>query len=331
HRPRRARRADRRGARRRAGAGEDARGAGAGRHALREGSGREGARHVPRGRPAPRERSGDAPADDRGPHRRREGVSRKEKAALHRPVVAPCAYYARLTGSQQAVYRKSDALVEIRLENPASLYPQIAALEAALNTEERAATERASHELVAGLTEAMGLPAVRVEVLAARPHSRWGELHGLYTQERGRKPKIQLWMRTAKMKRVVAFRSYLRTLLHEVGHHVDYTGLRLPESYHTQGFYKRESSLFHQLVPEARGTLTMATMEEYAKLPADERMRRLSRTADELGAAIRGRDDAILSRRPDAKNWAAKEAICHLRDVEEMFIGRFGMILAMDH
>ena len=244
--------------------------------------------------------------------------------------MAPFAYYGRLTRSQQAVYRKSDALVEIRLEDPTSLHARVAALEAALNTEERAATERASQELIAGLTDAMGLPDVRVEVLAARPHSRWGELHGLYTQERGRKPKIQLWMRTAKKKRVVAFRSYLRTLLHEVGHHVDYTGLRLPESYHTQGFYKRESSLFHQLVPEAKGRVTMPTMEEYAKLPAEDRMRRMARTADELAAAIRGHDDATLARRPDAKSWAAKEAICHLRDVEEMFIGRFGMILAMD-
>ena len=164
----------------------------------------------------------------------------------------PFAYYARLSRSQQAVYRKSDAIVEIRLEDPIVLDPRVAALELALKTEERAATERASQELVTGLTDAMGLPEVRVEVLAARPHSRWGELHGLYTHERGRKPKIQLWMRTAKKRRVVAFRSYLRTLLHEVGHHVDYTGLRLPESYHTQGFYKRESSLFHQLVPDAR-------------------------------------------------------------------------------
>jgi hypothetical protein len=241
----------------------------------------------------------------------------------------PFAYYARLSRSQQAVYRKSDAVVEIRLEHPAALHPRVAALETALNTEERAATERASRELVAGLTEAMGLPAVRVEVLAARPHSHWGELHGLYTHERGRSPKIQLWMRTAKQKRVVAFRTYLRTLLHEVGHHVDYTGLRLPESYHTQGFYKRESSLFHQLVPDAERRTTMATMEEYAKLPASERMKRMARTADELGAAIRGRDDATLSRRPDGKNWAPKEVLCHLRDVEEMFQGRFGSILAM--
>ena len=86
-------------------------------------------------------------------------------------------------------------------------------------------------------------------VLAARPHAHWGELHGLYTAERDRVPKIQLWMRTAKQKRVVAFRTFLRTLLHEVGHHIDYTLLRLPDSYHTEGFYKRESSLFYQIVP----------------------------------------------------------------------------------
>ena len=38
----------------------------------------------------------------------------------------------------------------------------------------------------------------------------------------------------------------------------------------------------------------MPTMEEYAKQPAADRMKRLTRTADELAAAIRGRDDAIL-------------------------------------
>jgi uncharacterized damage-inducible protein DinB len=243
----------------------------------------------------------------------------------------PFAYYARLSPSQQAVYRQSDAIIEVRLEKPAALRPIVAALEVALKSEERAATQRASQALIDGLTEAMGLPPVRVEVLAARPHARWGELHGLYTQERGRIAKIQLWMRTAKRKRVVAFRTYLRTLLHEVGHHVDYTGLRLGESYHTEGFYKRESSLFRQLMPEAEGRITMPTMEEYAKQPIEDRLKRLTRTADELTAAIRGRDDATLSRRPDGKNWAAKEVVCHLRDIEEMFMGRFGMILAMDN
>jgi hypothetical protein len=71
-------------------------------------------------------------------------------------------------------------------------------------------------------------------------------------------------------------------------------------------------------------------MEEYAARPAAERLQRLERTPDELAAAIRGRDEAALARRPDAKNWAAKEIVCHLRDTEESFLARFEMILAID-
>jgi hypothetical protein len=58
-------------------------------------------------------------------------------------------------------------------------------------------------------------------------------------------------MRTARHRRVVAFRTFLRTLLHEIGHHIDYEHLRLADSFHTEGFFRRESSLFRQLVPEA--------------------------------------------------------------------------------
>jgi uncharacterized protein with NAD-binding domain and iron-sulfur cluster len=74
----------------------------------------------------------------------------------------------------------------------------------------------------------------------------------------------------------------------------------------------------------------MATMEEYAKQPMEQRMARLERTAGELAAAIKGQSAAALAKRPDAKNWAAVEVICHLRDVEEAFGGRFQMFLAMD-
>ena len=55
-------------------------------------------------------------------------------------------------------------------------------------------------------------------------------------------------MRTAQRKKVVAFRTYLRTLLHELNHHLDVQLLELEDSFHTEGFYKRESSLFKQLV-----------------------------------------------------------------------------------
>jgi len=245
----------------------------------------------------------------------------------------PFSYYARLSRAQQAIYRKSDEIEAIQLPSPEDLHPLVEDLTDALTSEDRGRTQEATTRLILGLCKILGLPAVRVEVLAARPHARWGELHGLYVNARGKPPKVQLWMRTAKQKRVVAFRTYLRTLLHEVGHHVDYTGLRLPESYHTEGFYKRESSLFHQLVEPVslERRTAMPTMEEYAKQPGAERMKRLARTGDELAAAIKGRDEAVLARRPDAKNWAAKECVCHLRDTEELFMGRFDLMMAMDN
>jgi len=74
----------------------------------------------------------------------------------------------------------------------------------------------------------------------------------------------------------------------------------------------------------------MPTMEEYATQPRAARLQRLTRTAEELAAAIAGRSDTALSRRPDATNWAAKEVVCHLRDTEEAFGARFEQILAMD-
>ena len=162
----------------------------------------------------------------------------------------PFAYYARLTRRQQAIYDKSDGIAEVRLPEPSALHPLVEALAEALAREDREQTQLSCQRLLDGLTHALSVPSARVEVLAARPHARWGELHGLYTEARaGRPPRITLWMRTARQRRVVAFRTFLRTLLHELCHHLDYLLYRLPDSFHTEGFYKRESSLFHQLVP----------------------------------------------------------------------------------
>ena len=74
----------------------------------------------------------------------------------------------------------------------------------------------------------------------------------------------------------------------------------------------------------------LAIREDSAPPPADERLRRLSVTLDELAAAVCERDDGALARRPDAHNWSATEIVCHLRDVEELFLTRFMTMLAMD-
>ena len=234
----------------------------------------------------------------------------------------PFAYFNRLDRRQQAIYLRSDGVTTAPLPRPEALRPLVAALADALRGEDRPATEGAAQRLVAGLAAALRLPPVRVQVLAARPHARWGELHGLYEWEQrgGEPPLITLWMRTARQKRVVAFRTFLRTLLHEVGHHLDYAGLRLGDSFHTQGFYARESHLFHQLVTD--GGDGMATLEEH--------MARLERTAADLAAATHGVSSERMAERPRARSWSATEVVCHLRDTEELFQTGFASILASD-
>jgi len=161
----------------------------------------------------------------------------------------PFAYYDRLGERDKAIYRASDRVTEVRLPRPEELRPLVDPIRAALLADDRAALEAASAALARALTAMLDVTAPDVGVLAVRPSLRDAELHGLYTRDERRRPRIRVWMRTVRHRRVVAFRTFLRTLLHEIGHHLDYEHLRLPDSFHTEGFFKRESSLFYQLVP----------------------------------------------------------------------------------
>ncbi len=159
-------------------------------------------------------------------------------------------YYNKLSATGKRVYRASDAITTVDVPSVSELKALIPALANALEREDRPMAESLCRKLVEGLTERLAVPPLRVRVLAVRPSASWGELHGLYQPMDGRaQPLITLWMRTAKQKRVVAFKAFLRTLLHEFCHHLDYELYKLPDSFHTEGFYKRESSIFHQLVP----------------------------------------------------------------------------------
>jgi hypothetical protein len=163
----------------------------------------------------------------------------------------PFAYYARLTRAQQRVYRQSDEITVIRLPRPMALIPLVDGLATALASEDRATTQVAADRLLVEMTAALGTAPLKAEVLAVRPSRNWGELHGLYTPpERGRAARATVWMRTAQRRQVVKFRTFLRTLLHELCHHLDYELLRLADSFHTEGFYKRESSLLRQILGE---------------------------------------------------------------------------------
>ncbi len=100
--------------------------------------------------------------------------------------------------------------------------------------------------LMSELCRGFGVAAIRVEVRGVRPHNARGELHGLFRLSRP--PEIVLWMRTAQRHEVVKPRTFLRTLLHELCHYLDYAMLKLEDSYHTMGFFKRESFLVRTLL-----------------------------------------------------------------------------------
>jgi len=163
------------------------------------------------------------------------------------------AYYRRLTATQKATYRRSDEIRALAVPDAASLTPLVERLEVSLASGKRLATAKASSALVLALCQQLRVPPVVITVRTVRPELPGGELHGLYTfAEEGTSPTIEVWMSTAAQKRVVRFRTFLRTLLHEMVHHVDVTLLGLPDSFHTEGFYQRESSVMRQLAGRPR-------------------------------------------------------------------------------
>lgn len=160
------------------------------------------------------------------------------------------AWYDRLSAAQKRIYRRSDAILEVPLRDATAIRSLVRALRQALDTGQLSRVQAAACELVSALVADLEVPPVTLQILEVRPRDHRSELHGLYTWEPPQRPLVQVWMRTAMNERVVAFRSFLRTILHELGHHLDYHRFALEDSLHTRGFYARESSLCRQILGE---------------------------------------------------------------------------------
>jgi hypothetical protein len=161
----------------------------------------------------------------------------------------------KFSPADERAYARSNAVSAIRVPPNAVLRARARAVADALATEDRRVIEAASQHLIDGFCVLLRVPPLRVEVCGKRPTNHYGELHGLYTPANGRaaRDRVQVWMRTARRLQVVAFKTFLRTLLHELCHHLDYEHLKLSRSFHTEGFYKRESSLVYSVLPRVPG------------------------------------------------------------------------------
>ncbi len=163
----------------------------------------------------------------------------------------PFAYYKRLKPAQKRIYEKSNSISSLKLPASEIFDPVLQAIQTNLAKGVREGTEDEVQRFMAYLCQTFKIPSVKVRVLEQRPSKNWGELHGLYqAHPQGRWFLITVWMRTAKRIQVVAFKTFLRTILHEFLHHLDYTYFKWGNSFHTEGFYQRETSLFKQLVRE---------------------------------------------------------------------------------
>ena len=159
-------------------------------------------------------------------------------------------HYHRFTKAQKRIANKSDSLPQVSFSELEQLQQFTVEIHKQLSLENLEFVDRSSQNLVDAICVQLKFPSVRVHVLERRPHDKESELHGLYepVDETRLRARIYIWMRTAKRQQVVAFKTYMRTLVHELCHHLDYEYYRLEDSVHTQGFFQRESNIVKQLI-----------------------------------------------------------------------------------
>jgi hypothetical protein len=175
------------------------------------------------------------------------------------------AFFYRLSPAGQRTYLKSDAIERLPLAPAATTIALARNLMLALDDGTLSGVNAAAHSLITDLCRRFGVPPVRIEVRDVRPHNARGELHGIFYPSRA--PLIILWMRTARRHDVVKPKTFLRTLLHELSHYLDYALLRLGDSFHTSGFFKRESFLVRTVYPSEELPSEAAPSEATAPAP----------------------------------------------------------------
>ena len=161
----------------------------------------------------------------------------------------PLPYYDNLSAAKKRTYRKSAAIESISVKAPGRIHPVIMNLRRSLEDDRRRDVARYASEICRLVCEGLDTEPLTVKIRSRRPSKSDEELQGLYERIEGEVPVLTVWMKTAARGKVVAFRSFIRTVLHELCHHIDYAHFDLDDSLHTEGFFKRESSLYRQIVP----------------------------------------------------------------------------------
>lgn len=163
------------------------------------------------------------------------------------------AWVHRMPAAAQRTYLRSDAIPRFGFSATSAASAAVARLIEALERDSPVLTQHAAEGVALEVCRLAAVPPLAIEVRAVRPRNARGELHGLFYPadlRRRTAPRIILWMRTAVHHDTVKPRTFVRTLMHELVHYLDYSHLQLGNSFHTAGFFKRESYLVRALFPE---------------------------------------------------------------------------------
>ena len=139
-------------------------------------------------------------------------------------------------------YIKSNKHETVRLSRFSKKYGQMI-----LNsTEDEKDRQERSQALTDYLCERFGIAPVKVMVTTLKRPSRGrGQVYGFYTPSNH---KITIYNTTARTCKPTAIKTFFDTLIHEFMHHYDYQVLKLEDSFHTTGFYKRIDDLKNKLI-----------------------------------------------------------------------------------
>lgn len=142
----------------------------------------------------------------------------------------------------KTIYEKSNEITSVRLNSFSKVYAHkvLSSLESSCDREENAQI------LLDYLCKKFKIERVTLSVTtAARPcNRRNAQIYGRYYPLSRR---IVIYNTTTKTKKTIAIKTFYETLLHEFIHHYDIVGLKLGDSLHTSGFYKRIGDLKEKL------------------------------------------------------------------------------------
>ena len=90
----------------------------------------------------------------------------------------PYSYYQKLCPKDKKIYRDSDKIILVELQNTSEFSPCVKAIHQALKSEKKVHVQSATQNLATKITQQMNVAPVKIKVLASRPHNNYGEKHG---------------------------------------------------------------------------------------------------------------------------------------------------------